>query len=235
MKKIIAFTIALCFSISLLAQEKKASDSLETRDLKGFTGISASLAANIYLRQSDTFSFKAVGRSRLLERLETTVKDSILRIRLHKDNDFFNDMERVSIYISAPSFEEFDFSGFGKIVSENTLKGTKLRVFQSGAHGVDLDLDYEELSVQMSGIGSIELRGKTQKADLEMSGTGNIDAYDLTVQNAECGVSGLGSISCFVENDLYAKVSGLGSVKYKGEPKHFKKSLSGLGKVTSKW
>jgi hypothetical protein len=235
MKKIKVFTFALFFTICLSAQEKRASDSLETRDLKGFTSISASLAANIYLRQSDSFSFKAVGRSRLLDRLETTVKDSILRIRLHKDNDFFNDIERVSIYISALSFERFDFSGFGKIVSENTLKGSKLRVFQSGAHSVDLDLDYDELSVDMSGVGNMALRGKTQKADLEMSGTGNIDAYDLTVQNAECGVSGLGSISCFVENDLFAKVSGLGSVKYKGEPKHFKKSVSGLGKVVSRW
>jgi Putative auto-transporter adhesin, head GIN domain len=234
MKKIMSFAIALFLSICVSAQERRSFDSLETRDLKGFKGISASLAANIYLRQSDTFSFRAVGRTRLLERLDTHVKDSILLIRLHKDNDFFNDIERVSIYISAPSFERFDFSGFGKIVSENTLKGSKLRVSQSGAHGVNLDLDYEELSVDMSGVGNIELRGKTQKAIIEMSGTGIIDAYDLTIQNAECGVSGLGSITCFVENDLYAAVSGLGSVKYKGEPKRFKKSVSGLGKVVSR-
>lgn len=233
MKKIMSLTLLL-LSVFLSAQEKRRSDSSEIRELTNFTGISTGLAANVYLRQGDTYSFKVVGRTRLLERLETTIKDSVLRIRLRRDNDFFNDFERISIYIIAPSFERLDFSGAGKIVSENTLTGTKLRVFQSGAHGVDLDLNYEQISVEMSGVGSIYLRGKTQKADLEMSGTGSIDAYDLTIQDAECGVSGLGSISCFVENNLYAKVSGLGSVKYKGEPKYFKKSVSGLGKVVSR-
>jgi hypothetical protein len=234
MKKIMVFTLSVLFSISIIAQEKRYSDSVEMRKLSGFTGVSASLAANIYLLQGDSFSFKAVGRTRLLERLETTIKDSTLQIRLHRDNNFFNDLERVSIYITAPTFAFLDFSGAGKIVSENKLTGNKLKVFQSGAHSLDLDLEYGQILVEMSGVGSIYLRGKTQKADLEMSGTGNIDAYDLTVQDAECGVSGLGSIQCFVENDLYATVSGLGSVKYKGEPKRFKKSVSGLGKVVSR-
>lgn len=234
MKKIIILTLPILFSFSLSAQTKKRSDSTEIRELTNFTRISTSLAANIYLRQGDTFSFKAVGRTHLLERLETTIKDSVLRIRLRRDNDFFNDFERISLYITAPSFEQLDFSGIGKIVCENRLTGSKLQVYQSGAHGVDLDIDYAQISVDMSGVGSIYLLGKTQKADLEMSGTGSIDAYDLTIQDAECGVSGLGSISCFVENNLYAKVSGMGSVKFKGEPKHFKKSVSGLGKVVSR-
>lgn len=234
MNKILALTLALCFTFTLSAQDNRCSNCAETRKLSGFIGISTGLAANIYLLQGDSFSFKAVGRTRSLERLETTVKDSVLHIRLRRDNDFFNDLERVSIYITAPSFDYLDFSGAGKIVSENKLTGRKLKVFQSGAHGMELDLDYDQITVEMSGVGSIYLRGKTQKADLEMSGTGSIDAYDLTIQDADCGVSGLGSISCFVENDLYAKVSGLGSVKYKGEPKHFKKSVSGLGKVVSR-
>jgi hypothetical protein len=234
MKKIMVFTLILFFSISLAAQEKRRSDSTEMRKLSGFNGVSTGLAANIYLLQGDSFSFKVIGRTRLLERLETNIKDSTLHIRLRRDNDFFNDLERVSIYITAPSFVFLDFSGAGKIVSENKLTGSKLKVYQSGAHGMDLDLDYGQISVDMSGVGSIYLRGKTQKADLEMSGTGSIDAYDLTTQDAECAVSGLGSIHCFVENDLYATVSGLGSVKYKGEPKHFKKSVSGLGKVVSR-
>jgi Putative auto-transporter adhesin, head GIN domain len=236
MKKIMTMTCLLfCLVLTLNAQNKRSAETLELPDTKNFTGISASLAANIYLRQGDSFSVKATGRSSLLDRLETSVKDSVLRIRLERDYTVFHDLERINIYITAPSFEHLVFSGVGKVISENKLTGKKLYIEHSGALSIDLDVEYATIDAEMSGVGTIALSGKAEFARLEMSGTGSIDAEDLTVQNADCSVSGLGKIHCFAENDLTANVSGLGKVTYRGAPKHLKKSVSGLGKVVSSW
>ena len=234
MKTIQTFGVLVCLILSISAHSQRHSDSTEIRDLKGFTGISAGLAANIYLKQGDTYSFKVVGRSRLLERLETSVKDSVLRIRMQDDLDILKDLERVNIYITAPSFQRLVFSGAGKVESDTKLTGERLFVEHSGAHSIDLDVDFTHIEAEMNGVGNIYLKGKANFARLEMSGTGSIDAYDLVVQDANCSVSGLGSIQCFAENDLKTNVSGLGSVKYRGEPKYFKKSVSGLGRVVSR-
>jgi Putative auto-transporter adhesin, head GIN domain len=225
----------IAFQMALQAQNKEHADHLSFPEYKNFTGISIALAANLYLRQSDSFSVRVEGDAEILDRLIVRLKDSTtLHFSTEQYRFLYKDFERIRIYISAPNFEYLSFSGFGKVISDNTLKGSKLTIRHNGAHNIDLTVDYASIDASMSGAGNITLEGKAQNCNFEMNGTGTIDAYDLKVQEARCLVSGLGSISCYVENDLDARVSGLGSIKYKGYPKQLRKSVSGLGKVIGK-
>ena len=93
------------------------------------------------------------------------------------------------------------------------------------------DVEIENLSVELSGVGNIDISGKANQAAINLSGTGNIDVLDLVIQDAHCNISGLGKLTCYVQNDLEAAVSGMGSIHYRGEPKSLRKSVSGIGKV----
>jgi hypothetical protein len=233
MKKLLCLLCAIvAFQMPLHAQRQEHSDRLSLPEYKNFTGVTIALAANVYLQQADTFSVRVEGDEDILDRLIVRMKDSTtlyFSTELHRF--LYKDFERIRVYISAPNFEYLTFSGMGKVVSDNILRGEKLTIRHSGAHNIDLAVDYQKIDASMGGAGNITLEGKAQACDFDMSGTGSIDAYDLKVQDAHCLVSGLGSISCNVENDLNARVSGLGSIKFKGEPKQLRKSVSGLGKI----
>ncbi len=226
------FSMILLFLNLGFAQNRKPSDLVDRRDVKDFTAIHASLAADIYLTQADSFSFVAEGRSKLIKLLETQVINGVLKIRLDRDCDIWDNMEKLTIHISAPSFENIDFSGAGKIQSENKLTSKTLSILMSGANNLHFrDVEIEQLSVELSGVGNIDISGKATQATIGLSGTGNIDVLDLVIQDAHCHISGLGKLSCNVQNDLEAAVSGMGSIRYRGEPKSLRKNVSGIGKV----
>jgi Putative auto-transporter adhesin, head GIN domain len=214
------------------AQNRKNGDVSETKPVKDFIGIHSSLNADIYLTQADSFSFKIEARNKVIRLLETEVVNGILKIKLDRDSDIWDNFDKATIHISAPSFEQMDFSGAGKIKATNRLKGHNLDIVVSGTNSLEInDTEYDSLSLELSGVGNIEMMGKVHNAYILLSGTGNIDVMDLVIQNAQCDISGLGNLSCNVENVLNAEVSGMGRIKYKGEPKAIKKTISGLGKV----
>jgi hypothetical protein len=61
-----------------------------------------------------------------------------------------------------------------------------------------------------------------------------LDAYDLQAYDVHCELNGVGRLDCFVNNNLDAEVSGLGSVYFAGEPKSVRKSVNGLGKIKAR-
>ena len=235
MKKLgLLFTFFLV-TTSVFAQnreKKRDSDISERHNLGDFTAIDADLGADIYLVQADTFSVVVEGPEQGLDRMKIRVKDGKLLITKQYNWQFWNEFEKVRIYITAPLIDEVAFSGAGNIVFDGKWTGEKLDIFLEGAHNVSAkDVDINALKIQLDGVGNLTMGGKAEKARLMLNGTGNIDAYDLMIQNARCVVNGVGRLECYVIEELKADVSGLGSVLYRGEPKNVISSVSGLGKV----
>jgi hypothetical protein len=63
-----------------------------------------------------------------------------------------------------------------------------------------------------------------------LSGVGSFDGSDLAALGADVQLSGVGSATVRVKDDLTAQVSGLGSVRYYGSPQ-LHSQVSGLGSV----
>lgn len=215
--------------------QKNDRNSLDFPELKDFSKVSINIAAEVYIRQADSFRCRIEGKADYLEEIKATVKDGTLTIRHVEHSNWLNGIKRVVIYIDAPNFEKIDFSGAGSIVSKTKLTGDKLKLEVSGAGSANFqDVDYQHIDVDLSGVGNIEIGGKTVSSTMEMSGTGNIDAFDLKADSVRCETSGVGNINCFANVDLNANVSGVGGVRYKGTPKNLRKSVSGIGKVVNK-
>ena len=213
-------------------EKKRDSDISEQHEFRDFTSIEAELAADIYINQADTFSFVIEGSEQAIERMKMRVKDGKLLISKQYNWQFWNEFEKIRIYITAPMLDDLVFSGVGNVHLEGKWVGQKLNILLEGAHNVSAhNIDIDELKVRLDGVGNLEIGGKANKARLFLNGTGNIDAYDLTIQNARCAVNGIGRLECYVSDELIADVSGMGSVLYRGEPKNVRSSVNGMGKV----
>ena len=120
-------------------------------------------------------------------------------------------------------------------------KNVKIRVFtgdlielrNSGASTVTMDhLDTDKIQIYNSGVGSITIGGVADNVSLRNSGVGSINAENLKALNVSADITGVGSITCYATEKIEGRVSGVGSLKYAGKPKHRDNKRTGVGSIS---
>ena len=108
-----------------------------------------------------------------------------------------------------------------------------LALKNSGASSIRMDsLDTDRIEIINSGVGSIAISGLADNVTLQNSGVGSINAENLKALNVKANVSGVGSITCYASEKIEGKVSGVGSLKYAGNPKHKDNKRTGVGSIS---
>jgi hypothetical protein len=92
-------------------------------------------------------------------------------------------------------------------------------------------LDNEMTEIHVEGVGNIELEGRTKDLRVQCEGVGNVDLRDLVAQNADVRVEGVGDAYVNVEQELRARVSGLGEIRYAGHPESVDDRVDGFGSI----
>lgn len=104
-----------------------------------------------------------------------------------------------------------DISGSGKVILNATIAG--------------------EAEFDISGSGKVEASGSSQSVDAEITGSGKVLASNLVTDTCKVRISGSGDIEINVKTELDARISGSGTVLYKGNPARVNSDASGSGKV----
>ncbi len=138
----------------------------------------------------------------------------------------------IKVYITYESLQSISCSGASKLENKGTINTRRLDVNLSGAGQLDLNVESKILDVDISGAGHLMLSGDSDKLDLQLSGAGKLDAFDLKSEECDINISGVGAAEVYVTEELTATLSGIGGVKYRGNPKHINRNVSGLGKVS---
>ncbi len=99
---------------------------------------------------------------------------------------------------------------------------------------ISLRMEGKELDLRVSGASAIRLRGQVDEQTISMSGAGDLEAYDLVSKYCRIDLSGIGSAEIYVENELEANISGIGSISYRGNPNKVHDNISGLGKISDR-
>jgi hypothetical protein len=73
--------------------------------------------------------------------------------------------------------------------------------------------------------------GVADDFDLNLSGFGSFNGRDLHTKTADVELSGAGSATVRVDDELDAQISGAGSINYYGSP-NVTKQISGVGSVS---
>ncbi|MEQ8714265.1 MAG: head GIN domain-containing protein [Cyclobacteriaceae bacterium] len=227
MKTLTTLSIALSLiSTSVYAQ------STEVRALADFTSVKVEGAGNIYLTAGDKsqVEIRLKNDSYALSDIITDVSGSRLWID-YKEKGTFKSAPKVDLWITYKSLEEISVSGAGKISTENTIKANRFVLDCEGAESAHLELDVNELIATMSGAGSFNLSGRADQQELEVSGAGSINAEDLVGQTVIAEVSGVGSLYVHGTERLKGTVSGVGKIRYKGDPKVQDLNNDGIGSI----
>lgn len=116
--------------------------------------------------------------------------------------------------IVSPKDVKIQVSGAGDCEID-ALEASNFSAMISGAG--DLECKNAKLSnceIRITGAGDADIEGTSKTVDFFVSGAGSIDAKKLKATRGSAHVSGVGSISCNVD-DLSQHVSGIGAISNK--------------------
>jgi len=212
----------------LLAGSKRAYSQKETRDVSEFTKISFSISGHLYIKQGNTQSLVLEGDD--LDEVVTEVSGN--RLRIKRRSSVWNwGNNKIDVYITVRNLESINLSGSGKVIGETKFEVDDLDLSVSGSGDIEMDVFANRLETGISGSGSVELRGVSVQHSVSISGSGKMDAEDLEAETYKIRISGSGSCRINVSKEIDARVSGSGSIYYKGNPDKVYHHASGSGRI----
>lgn len=208
-----------------------AQDS-EVRKLDDFNELVVEGAGNIYLTAGNKteVEIRLKNDNYDLSDIITEVRGDRLRID-YKEGSWLKSAPKIDLWITYRELSKISVNGASKISTENTIKADRFVLKCGGAESANLELDVNELLASMSGAGSFNLSGRADLQELEVSGAGSINAEDLIGKDVTAEVSGVGSLYVFAEERIDATVSGVGKIRFKGDPDVQKLNNDGIGSI----
>lgn len=204
----------------------------QTREVSDFTGVTVNFPAEVVIRQGESTSVTVSADNNLLPQLGTRVSNGVLYIENTESvwGQRVNPSKPVLVTLMVKDLNDLEFPSAGNVQVAD-LKTESLKISLSGAGNITLSgLNVPKLNLDMSGAGSIHADGMVTDLNADISGLGSFEGQNLAVQTAQVDISGAGSATLWVKDQLTADISGLGSVNYYGSPQ-VQKDVSGLGSV----
>jgi hypothetical protein len=215
-KLLLIFLVIAGTNFSVLAGN---SDKSENRKVKGFDAIKVSTGIDLYLKMGDTEAVKIVADDDIVDDIITEVKDGTLRIYMKKSNWFnWGGNKTRKAYVTVKELNAIDASSGSDVRSENTLEGESLRVKVSSGSDVVLDVFYQNLNLDTSSGSDAKLSGKVKTFEAEASSGSDIKAQKLDSKICKVRVSSGSDATVSVSDELYARASSGGDVRYYGNP-----------------
>ncbi|MFZ7115419.1 MAG: head GIN domain-containing protein [Bacteroidota bacterium] len=201
----------------------------ETRELETFSGIELKSSANIYITQGDKQEVRVEAEDNLISKITTRVKNNSLIVDTD-DNVSFT--KPVTIHITVKDLCLIDLTGSGNIVTRSQFQCEFMSLKLSGSGDIRVMLDSKSLKANLSGSGNLDMKGSSSETDIRISGSGNVDARGLNSFSSAIAISGSGTSTVDVKNDLNVTITGSGNVFYVEEPGHISSKIIGSGEIS---
>ncbi len=224
---ITAFLVVRC---EFLEDFEKGNGEIvtEKRSTGDFDGLRIAGNFEVILEESEEAFVEINTDENLLDFIDSEVSAGILRITQEKK---LISRSTIRIIIYYHDLKEIRAMGAALIKNEDYLRSEDLEIIMEGAGAIDLKIICDKLEVELSGAGVISLAGEVQEQELKLMGAGKLEAFDLDSKDCDVTVGGLGGAEIYVTGKLNAKIEGVGSIKYDGEPIDINTEIKGLGRI----
>ena len=136
-----------------------------------------------------------------------------------------------SLKVEAEAGEvDADVSGSGEMTLRGKYKSFSSDISGSGEIIMNASVA-EKAEFEISGSGKVKATGTAQTVKASISGSGKVLGIDFQTDTCDVRISGSGDVEIGVKTELNARISGSGSVIYKGDPARVHSDASGSGKV----
>ncbi|SEA61194.1 head GIN domain-containing protein [Bizionia paragorgiae] len=204
-----------------------------TRSTSNYDGIRCAGSWDFILVKGKEGTITIEGEENLLEYIITEVNGNDLIIKTENNVNLKTSYNKtITITIPFESIDKVALSGSGNVTSTHTIRSKAFETKLSGSGDIVLDVETSDLEATVTGSGDVTLSGRTITFEASVTGSGDIHAYKLNASNADVKVTGSGDLELHCTNSITAKVTGSGSIIYKGNPSAKNNKVTGSGSIS---
>ncbi len=201
-----------------------------TWEVTDFEAIDASGMFKIYLLEGTSPSLRVETDENLQKYVHVEVHDNTLKLSMDRNHTY--NPTRMEVFITTNELKEINMSGATSISADYTLISDNLSLDLSGAGNINLHVDVVTLTTRVSGAGSINISGNADNHHVRLSGAASMSCLDLHTRSTTIHLSGAGSAKVYATDLLDANLSGVGSIRYGGNPQSTQINKSGIGTIS---
>ena len=220
--------ILITFQATACNTKSTTATSGETRTLENFNDIDLVCSAIVHLTQGDVQEVRIEAAPEDLEHIITEVKSDALTIRVEEN---YKTTGTIEVYISVKDLSSLDLAGSGKFIFESMFKTDEMAITVSGSGKVNAMIDIKTLSLNITGSGDITAKGRAAEAKIRISGSGDVDGRELQTFTSSVNITGSGTTTVDVNNELTVNIVGSGNVYYVSDPERINSKIYGSGKL----
>ena len=181
----------------------------ENRPVPGFDAVEFASAGTLTIEQTGTESLEIRADDGILPSLTSEVQGTTLKLGVREGTIPTN--ADISYRVTVGQLTGLTVSGAGAVMVNG--------------------IDGPELAVTHGGAARVVVTGRVTRQVVDLSGVGEYDAAGLTSEEADVTVGGAGSAVVDVSRTLQARVTGVGSIQYEGNPQ-VTQEVTGIGQVS---
>ena len=204
------------------AREDEGRRASRDFQVGAFDRISLAGSSDVIVTVGGAPSVRAEGDSRLIERLEVTVENGVLRIGHKKGNWSFGwrkDHGPVTVHVTAPSLRGAAVAGSGDMKIDK-VEGGDFAGEVAGSGEIQLaSLRARNASFAIAGSGGVTASGAAETADFEIAGSGDVHASGLQVKRAKISIAGTGNVEAKAMETADINIMGSGDAIISGTAK----------------
>lgn len=206
------------------------SQSIRNQEIKNIKEvlINGQMELNISYDSKESLTFE--GKDSIINDVKIKVRGTLLEISLPKKS-YLSINDKIIVKLNLKELNSLEFNGSGDFLIKDFKSEDFYLKIDGNGKGLVEGVTFDKFNVDINGNANILLKGKSKNLIVKMDGLGSFNGYELPTDSAELTLNGAGKIEVSVEKKLKAKLNGIGSIVYKGNPKVEEASLKGLGSI----
>jgi hypothetical protein len=225
-----AHSAALAAAIAALAAAMPAQAERREYPVSNISAVASSIPLDLEIVQDEAESLVLEDEDGQLAEVLVTMDDGTVRIRTR--NGSTNWKRSVKGVMHAKRLESVHLAGTGSIRSAS-IRAEQFKATISGSGKIRFRrFDGTDVKVVISGAGNVDLgSGRAEQLEITVTGAGDVMAGKLRSDTGKVAISGAGTTTLWPEKTLDVRISGVGSVRYFGDPQIIGQRVAGVGSV----
>jgi hypothetical protein len=226
------FIIISLFSCQEFVNQTKGNGQVTTtkREVtENFTKIETSEAIAVEIEQAENNSIEVETDSNLQNHVKTTISNGVLKISLDKNMIVCNEL---IVRVKIKELNEIKSSSASSIKSNTVFKGNNLNIIASSASTIDMEAEFENITIDASSTGNVNIKGKTLKLETNASSASSIDASELMSNEVFAKTSSASDIKVYAIVKLDAKAESAGTIASVKRPRELRNEETSGGEIT---
>lgn len=230
MVAVICFVIISCVN-GQMRKTVHGNNKVTTQERKteSFSGIKVSTGIDVYLKQGEeNGTLKVEADENLHEYILTEVRNGILNVYTEVN---IREAERKRVYVTMKEIRSISTTSAGDVIGETPVKTDNIKLSATSAGDIKLELYAKNIEADINSSGDMTLTGEADLLNADLSSAGDLNAYELTVREADISVSSAGDADITVTERVTARASSAGDINYRGDPKYVDAHSSSAGGI----